>query len=571
MQSSFTFAAAALLALSAPTAEAMPSGEIGYEKCVTHRDPPHCLMKLAAPLLDKHRVDDRVIAIVTTGEIGLVMQYKSTWEKVITEKNELEPDIFQLFGGPGAYGAPFDYDPQVFAAAASAAIALAAAALTEQDPYQHPIVKNLIAKAKNDPAIERYALSVWHRANTYREWDGGKKLSRPKGMRAIFEHIVAFPQYETAALLGLSGHAWDQGYTEQGLALLRMVLARSDVTSEQKLRVSRQLAIFYNRLEEAQALLSSLKPLPQSRMLALAEVDIAIATLRVGYDKDAAQRLVLACTDPITNDECSPPQRPLWGSYWKPLSAANAKKELLALAELFYERATASSLRPEYRGQAFAQASETFRLADDRRRAVHVAKEGLQFVVPAVNERLLPKYRFPSTPQEKQRAAVMTSGFGSAPVISLYRAGEIEAALGFGYLTGLHRYESAIVAGEKPDVKWVVEDRDLSALWSLTDDFVRNEDTVGAEALIAALGNLPQAQFSSGNPGNLFALRGALVAMSGRSSDVDHEFTKGLWKDEPESSEDNRKAIAFFVANHAAHWKRARIIASRVRSRVTLH
>jgi hypothetical protein len=540
---------AALIASFAWTAQA--DDAVDYPSCARASDPPICLATLAAPRLASRRPHEIIEAIVRTGAVDLVPRYKHIWIGVLRRRDQYAPDTFNLLQIPHPTGTVADYSVDVVAPVATAAIALAAAAQTHDDPFKHPVVAKLIVEARRDPTIPRMALDAWIQGHGS---DSGSENTRPRGLRAIWRRIIAEPQFETPRLMSLARGAYIYGYPDEGLALLRIGLQRADISGNELAHAAWWLALRYGLLEEGEHLLERARPTVSPERLESAENQMAQARLLKGYDATAAKRLLRDCVGKDWG--CSKVGQHLDGSTWRALERAGAKAELRELGLHYLSEAHKPNLRDEHRGNMFAYASESFRRAGDVTAALSAAREGLPFVAPAVAQRAR---TFPpaQTISEKRKAAIQANGFGTTPVIALYRAGARDEALSTGYLTGYHRYHHATVAGETPDPKWVFDDGGMFDVMVLTTQLVDSGNITDAERLYTILKNMKPNDLTLAFPEDVGSTLGSLAALLGRADETHAHFANSTMPDKPTASEPNRNAIAWFRARHAARWRQA--------------
>lgn len=549
---------AALVASISWTAQA--DERIDYASCARAADPPVCLATLAAPRLKLPH--ELVEAIVQTGAVDLVPRYRNVWVEVIQRKDRYAPDLFNLLAVPRTIDDVPDYSPDIVAPAATAAIALAAAAQTRDDPFTHATVRKLIAEAKYDPSIPRRALHVSIEAN---HLDHGSRNRRPRGLAAIWRRVVAEPQFETWRIMSLARSAYLDGYRDEGLALLRIGLQRTDIAPDEIAHAAWWLALHYGLLEEGERLLERARPNASPRNLESAEFHVAQARLLKSYDAASAKLLVQQCVD--KNWGCST-FGPFDNETWRALQAAGAKAELMELGRYYLGQARKTNLRDELRGDLFANACESFRRAGDIDAARAAAREGLPFVPIAVaaRARTLPPAQ---TQLEKRRAAIQANGFGAAPVIALYRTGARDEAIAHGFLRGVDRYENAIVAGETPDPLWVVDDGGMFELRILVRKLIDKTNIADADRLHARLRSMKPSELTGAFAGDFGAAAGGLAALLGRTEETRAYFAQHLMLDDPQKSEENRNAIAQFVARYAGSWRQALTTLLRAKSRRT--
>jgi hypothetical protein len=161
------------------------------------------------------------------------------------------------------------------------------------------------------------------------------------------------------------------------------------------------------------------------------------------------------------------------------LAAGSARDELLRLANALLALGRQPNDKARVRGEYFALASEAFRVLGDKERAIAAAREGLPFVPGAVSEVNARGDEKPGPITNKREDAIYASGFGTEPVIALYRAGARDEALATDFLIAYERYKNADVAGETRDPLWIIEERSNHQLLVLRD-LLKRRDVDGA-------------------------------------------------------------------------------------------
>lgn len=453
-------------------------------ECAQLADPPTCLVERAAHASQKDK--GLLQAVVLTGAMSVVEDHASAlthavkgWVKDVSVASEY-PEIQSRTRAIAEQVAAADF------AVTPAALALAAASHSHDNPFELTITKKLIARAGNDPAIAPIAVELWRKLAALYDWSGHNHLTRPRGMSNLWREVIARPPADERVLVETAETASAHGYRTEGLALLRIAAARGGLSNEMKAAMALQLAKWHRLPDEAQRLLDSGGATAQDLDISEIRVAVARARLHRGYDAAAAK---------VVADACQQGPTPLFSIYafthwymWEPeleaLEAGKAINELLKLGDAYLARARKPNDNPGNQVRWFALASEAFRRGGDKIRAITAAREGLPFIPNAVaraNDGLELTFTDP------RAAAVAAFGRGTEPVVALYKAGARDEAIASGYLTGLARYLNAEHAGEAPDPQWVVDDRSPLHINILIGWLISTNDQPNAARLYGGL------------------------------------------------------------------------------------
>jgi hypothetical protein len=345
-----------------------------------------------------------------------------------------------------------------------AAIALAAAAQRSGDPFHDAVVSRLMKAAANDPAVERLAVDLWgNLEGSPEEWSSAPWL-RPPGLDKVLQAIIATPPADSAEVAELGTTAVWSGFREEGLALFRIVSGRPAASPDAKAHSASDLARIFGLANEAQRLLDTGGADAPDYDIPGIKVEIAEARLKRGYDAAAATVVVEAEEAAMGGDaNYAQPKR----DTLEALGAAGARAELLRLGAKFLARARQPSTWD--RGEWFALSSEAYRRAGARGAAIDAARDGLAAPVDP-----MPNAARPTQP--------MASTDSAPAALALYRAGATAEAVRSGHLTGIDRYESASIAGERSDPQWVVDDGSWSEVEGLTLLLLLDSDQAQAAA-----------------------------------------------------------------------------------------
>ena len=442
---------------------------------------------------------------------------------------------------------------------ALAALALAAAAHSHANPFEHELVKKLSAGASNDPAAAHIAISLWREADTYSQWAGDSALTRPQGMNALWQAVIARPPSSADVLVGTASNVSAYGYRSEGLALLRIAAARNDLTSDNRARMASQFARWHRLPDEAQRQLDSGGANAKGYDIRAIRVGIARARLFKGYDPAAAKIVLDDRIEALKGDAFS---SYLGQEELDALEAAKAHNELLTLGDAYLTRARQPNDDPEDQGQWFAIASESYRRGGDKTRAVAAAREGLPLVSRAVTARVTPPNQEARPITDGRTAAVRANGFGTEPVVALYKAGARDEALATGFLTGFNRFRNAKLAGEDPDPQWVVDDRSSFYTEIVTGDLIWSNDARNASWFLQAL--QCSSLYGSNSQDEFNRELGLLSALSGRRGSMKAHLASAAAAVERGAESSTPDTQSYFALALAADWRRALTIAERV-------
>jgi hypothetical protein len=528
------------------------AGAAPYADCAQAADPPACLVAAAAPSSEP---DDLLDAIILAGASPVIEANASRITQAVRDKGRNAESFGRMMG------IQLPPDPAALQAQAAdsrvllAAIALAAASLTHDDPFEETLAKTLSERAKGDPAVAQIAVKLRRDADTYQQWAGNILNTRPRGMPAIWRAVIAQPSADSVLLAALASEAGAYGYRAESLALVRIALARGNLSNELRAQIASQIARWHDMPDEAQRLLDEGGAQAKGWHIPGIRVEIASARLRRGYDAAAAKVVVDACLEGLN--------KAAFYSYagqeeLEALEAGQARSELLKLGEAYLAKARVANDNPEDKGQWFALASEAFRRGGDKTRAVSAAREGLSLIAPAVAE------RGGSSQTDKRAAAVAASGFGTAPVVALYRAGARDDALANGYLTGLDRFDNARIAGEVRDPLWVIGDRSAVYAESVIATLISDNDAAGAVRLYDGL--RCASVYEPAAADSMHRSLALLAALSGRRGAMHAHLAKAAEAIDRghDDAEQPTEARAYAALAAAADWRRSLTIAERV-------
>lgn len=334
-----------------------------------------------------------------------------------------------------------------------AAVALASAAQRQSDPFIDPTVQDLITKSRDVVAVAVIAAKFWFEIDTYDIFN--KKETFPPGLPRIWSVIVTAQLLDEKLLVNLAtADSFTQNAQELQLPLYKRFLSLAETSSKSKVTIASVFSNQYGYVEDAKKLMAAKGGNADNYDIEGVMSGIAEAQLLKGYDADAAQLVVKNLQREDVLEYTS--YRCLCESSLQALQVAHANDELKLLAETYLEQAKNTQRPPEQRANFYALSSDCYLRAGEKKRAIETAKLGLPIVPLAVFYRLDDEDRTVSvgSPQEQARLA---RGFGTYPVVALYRAGAVDEALATGYLAGHDRYESAVLVGERPNPQWVID------------------------------------------------------------------------------------------------------------------
>lgn len=424
----------------------------GYSVCFKNKDVPKCLVTISAK--SRWTTGSYLFeAVIKTGSIEFTKTRSKDLVLAAVETISSDDSIFKQLGIDFTQDAIQKEIGKSESSVILAAVALASAAQISDDPFSHPIVEELVAKANDSSAISVLAAKFWLELDVYGIWSS--IVTRPPGLHKIWEKIVADPNLDEATLVELanSGGFSDQA-REFAFPLYQRFESLQKASNESKAEIASSLARFYGFADRAEKLMESGGNKAKGYQITGVYAEIAVAKLKAGYEPKFAQILLKNLKEDTSINS----------SYWfysgvearNALQASNAKIELIELGKLYLVRADEEKRNAEDRANLYALASDCYLRAGDKEQAIKIARMGLRVVPDALQRRLNENERKKSkgNPNEQARLA---QGFGTEPALALYRSGEISEALSSGYLTGFDRYRNAEFVGELPDPKWVID------------------------------------------------------------------------------------------------------------------
>lgn len=425
------------------------NAKIKFEDCTTSADAPRCLVEKAHQYNHTNAKHD-YNSIILLGAIDWIQPEN---KKLLSNLKESLDSSSNFLASLGIKLSDEDSTAQIKQANDAtllAAIALAAAAQDNIDPYSDPYVKQYLELSNNKFAVSFIALQLWSEIDTY-------YLSRaaedsPKGILSILRTVEKSEQLTTSQLISL---IWDWSQTDRDNLIItarsKLNYFISSSSTEEKVRLASRLASRFKDSQSAKSLMAAGGNLAESYYIEEANIDIAIATLNGQYDESSARALVNYALSSSELEQASYKNR--FPNIPDVLEKGHALNELKELANGYLLAGENELFSPERRGDLYALASDCFLRSKDKDAAISAASKGLAFVKDAVYWRAKEIIKKAHTPENLARAA---EGWGTDAVVALYRAGAIQAALETGYLTGKDRYKYAADAGEKPNPEWLI-------------------------------------------------------------------------------------------------------------------
>lgn len=432
-----------------------------YAGCIEHADPSVCLVNIASK--DRHTSSTELFeGVVMTGAVDMVK---------LKPKALMQGARESLHFGMSANTAQKKIEKSKDVVIL-AAVALAAAAQRQSDPFVDPTAQDLITKSGDVVAVAVIAAKFWFVIDTYGIFN--KKTTYPPGLPKIWSVIVAAPALDEKLLVSLAtADSFTQNAQELQLPLYKRFLSLAEASSKSKVIIASVFANQYGYVEDAKKLMVGGGVNADNYDIEGVMSGIAEAQLLKGYNAEAAQLVVKNLQREDVLEYTS--YRCLCESSLKALQMARANEELKLLAEFYLAQARNTKRAPEQRANFYALSSDCYLRSGEKKRAIEVAKLGLPIVPLAVFYRLDDEDRKVSIGNPKEQAR-LAQGFGTYPVVALYRAGAIDEALITDYLTGFDHYKNAAFVGERPDPQWVVDYNWPIAFSSMVYDALENDD-----------------------------------------------------------------------------------------------
>jgi len=237
-----------------------------------------------------------------------------------------------------------------------------------------------------------------------------------------------------------------------------------ELTTDQRFQIAGSLARYFGMPDRADALLWGFGHSTVWSMTSV-RTDIAVARLAKGYNAASARLIVNTILESFG---IAVPRISDYDSGRRDaLEHAGARDELRELGARYVLEAETRP-QPPFDSELYAAASDYYRRAGDRERALELARRAVPSMpalvqrsfglVPAVNR------------MDPAAVANAAQGMGTDAAVALYRAGAIGEALETGYLTGKSRYLNAARAGETKDPQWILDYR-----WPSDIDFMARE------------------------------------------------------------------------------------------------
>lgn len=425
------------------------NAKIKFEDCTTSADAPRCLIEKAHQYNHTNAKHD-YNNIILFGAINWIQPEN---KKLLSNLKESLDSSSNFLASLGIKLSDDDSTAQIKHANETillAAIALAAAAQDNIDPYSEPIVKKYLELSNNEFAVSFIALQLWSEIDTYNLWKAAE--NSPKGILNILRTVENSEQLTASKLSDLIW-SWSETDRDNLIATTQAKLDYfiSSSSKEEKIDLASRLARSFKDAKSAKLLMDAGGNSAENYNLEGIYTEIAIAILSEKYNENAAKLLVHYALSPSELEQASYKNR--LENIPEALENGGALNELKELANGYLLAAENKQFRAEHRGDLYALASECFLRSKDKNAAIAAASKGLVFVKDAVYWRAKEIIKKAHTPENLARAA---EGWGTDAVVALYRTGAIQAALDTGYLTGKDRYRYAVDAGEKPNPEWLI-------------------------------------------------------------------------------------------------------------------
>ena len=434
-----------ILAALLSTFATVASAGANYSACIDATDPPACIARMA--LTDgRPTPGDVTNAIIRHGLVELIPSHSAVLVRVVKDEIASEIALLQAMGVPIVK----DPDRQTARAADSkmilAAVALLTAARHQANPFADPMVQSLTARASNHPLIPFIALLFWL---DHLE-EGNPSILRvdfaglPEIWRRVKANREVAPEVVYELAMGAINHVRAREETQD---LLRWYASRPNSSASRKAQIASVFARLFSLADEAERLMMSGGDSAPDYDIDDIHAEIATVRLMSRYDAKDARLVADEISDDFSRIEAAlfmgeDPRRVA-------LEKSGAKAELREIAAKHLRLAQADQGIADA-GDLYASASDCYRRAGDRDKALETAREGLPGVEKA--------FRARAAEGSRQRQAAQAQGRGTAPVVALYRAGAIEEALKFGYLSGEDRFDNAELAGEPRNPQWILDD-----------------------------------------------------------------------------------------------------------------
>lgn len=518
--------AASAIGITALTSTAGPAPVVRFDDCARAVDPPSCLVERVASLSSD---DDIAIfdATVQTGAVSFARTHAALLVDAAQGRGKSKRFILYALQGRRYPGSE-----QLRAATATdvaAAIAVATAAQVVDDPFTHVDVLPLLLQARHKTEVAQIATMIWEERDAAYLWRNAS--IRPRGIGTIWRVAASAPPTDVELLAELADRAENWGAAADAASLARRLLMQGDATADQRRSATRIV-------EQA----GGRRTRPSADEIA-ALINGALKTCMQVLTENGYQASRCAASLGM-------------------LREFEAKRELLQIADAYLNRARESQDKPEYKTAWFGLASEAYRLAEDRERALAAAREGLPFVPAAVRSHWVGMPAPPMNTNEERRHAAAFIGDGATqPVVQLYRAGAREEALQTGFLTGYHRYTNAAVAGEAANPRWLVEDRQESVIERVIGDLLRDPNQAVANAVYEGLLCDGPSFYGPHRIAVLERTLAVLAAMAGQRASVSVHLARAIEQTDREADASYRVQLVYDLA---IEWRRALTIIERV-------
>jgi hypothetical protein len=266
-----------------------------------------------------------------------------------------------------------------------AAMALAAAARHEIDPFANPIYLELARQAQGDPRIPVLAMALWLEFAGKSSGPPDARVSHA-GLPAIWDRALAHREADAELLANIAGtEMFVERFEPRAREFFAWYAQRKDLTPDQRVNTASRLAWLLDEPEQAAALLKGLKEGVPGWELPGARSAIALARLAKKYDAESARQLLYIFYTRFEIAEINLEELDYTGM-GNALECSGAGKELLELAAEYVRQAELN--RSGYvSAELYAAGSDLYLRAGDLNRAREIARRGVRLVPASVAAR----------------------------------------------------------------------------------------------------------------------------------------------------------------------------------------
>ncbi len=507
--------------------------------CAISADAPACIVQQVGDGYPSLLVgQDLATALIATGNVGEIADRRlAFWSTYAFDR--LPKEVLARPTQPtNLRDNPWDRSRLLIVA-----VGLAAAAQRSADPLNDREWLGMAANLATDPNVVHAAAIIWDEVNLM-DWNRGGV--RPPGLNAILTRAVATPPSSNDVLLDVARSATR---AKDLWPAIRQVLVEqigdpSRATPDQMVQAARILADPLDDWRNASVMLQGGGRLAENYDVADTEAVIAAARLRVdGYDANSAR--IIVREELKAAYEFFPEGR-------KALEKAQARNELIELAEAYLRKARSQRNDALSVVEAFAMASEFYRRAGKNDAAIAAAREGMPKIAMALFDK-------PGDPDfaTRRTEAGKDNGSRTAPAIALYAAGAEEEAWRSGYLSGRDRFEMWRGSKDGFDAQWILDDTDK---WFDPFIYATADDPAFAKKLYQAL--IRQGVYKE------HEVLGLLAAFAGDEAQMREQFQTAYREALPKPGETMMQDLnGWWLLQLAGKWKYAEAVLANMRAR----